>query len=371
MEGGLHKPKALETKKQKNRPAPGLRSLLMTLIATGPAVLSEPVYAQGRTIEPWTHTETKPKKIEQYDEALLPDGFVMSSLTSEVLTTLKENAFSRLENNIHDTAARIPNARERARFLKMQEAHMRDMERTPHGLFLPTPDELNTLIDTAPEALETLRTGMGLESYGLFVNADTQRMYLIHKDTAGTLEFVFATPVSTGRDGVNKNPDPESSVTKSGLLTIEELQKSFVIPGEELSYTQEHLDGQIPFEVTTKDGGIRTMYIAPVGVPNVGGPVAYRLEGTHGQAIHYGPLRNGDAPLSHGCTRAPASVVATLDGYLVKGAKVYIYGTETTQPSPRLEVSQPAPEERPQPKLPSRKRETTNDIIRKSLGAGF
>ena len=260
-----------------------------------------------------------------------PEAFELSKLeTSDLqpadIERLKDEAMLRFTENVNETSLKIPDETERRAFLRLQDAHLLELQRTRDSMYIATPDSIRSLASWAAPQLRELHAKMSEKGTGLFIDAGArgQTLHLVRRE-GDSLRFLFAARITSGEDGVSPETDPSSNMTKSGLLSVLEVVKDHVVPGEDVSWEKRHIDGQHTFTITSKTGP-KIMYIAPVGFANVG-LIAFRL--FKGQALHQGPLRKG--PASHGCTRADGIVVATLDRFIVKGTPVMIAAPTSEQ----------------------------------------
>lgn len=316
-------------------PGPGERIFnagLAALAAASGALAETPVKAKS---------PLKPKDtIEQKAElALIAPGFSEHQLTPETIAAMKQLQIQRLEDNIKETAERIPNPIEKVRFRKLQQEWIRELTLSTNGIFSPKQHELVDLIERVRpkdprerNPLELMRSKIPEGEFGIFVDADNQRLYLLH-NTGPEIEFVFAARVTTGEDGLAARPGADTNETQSGLQKITAVAADRVIPGQDVSYEHRTTGNQIKFTVMDRLLRPKDIYIAPPDTANVG-LIAYRLG--PGRAIHQGPLRTEAA--SHGCIRADGNVIMALSEYLGVGSPVYVFGAEGKTVAPRVAI---------------------------------
>lgn len=382
FEGPRKKAERLEPKNQGlalNR-RDALRAALLLLVAPNPSP-----------------TEARPRKREAAPPEL-PPAYKESSLQPENIRSMREAAFTRLENNVGETAGKILGTEDRAAFISLQKRRLADLKivQGSSGMYIPSRTEILEVIKDTTHLPELFRADMAAfhkavqtKGLGILINAGkNQRMYLV-KNTDDGLEFMLGARVTTGEDGISFEPG-SSNASRAGLQFVEAIRKDNVVSGENVAYNaKEKPGGHLPVTTLTKTGTRKTIYIAEVGVANVG-LIAYRLadkKGVNkdGHALHAGPLRKNAA--SHGCTRTDEVTILSLETFITAGTPVMIYeGTDTrievqrtprseraqvdkkkTQPPPQPEPRRaPPPERRPSPS--GKNDDTWMDQVRKGSG---
>ncbi len=384
FEGPRKKAERLEPKNQGlslNR-RDALRAALLLLVAPNPSP-----------------TEARPRKREAAPPPELPPAYKESSLQPENIRGMREAAFTRLENNVGETAGKILGAEDRAAFIALQKKRLADLKivQGSSGMYIPSRTEILEVIKDTTQIAEPFKADMAAfhktvqtKGVGILINAGkNQRMYLV-KNTDDGLEFMLGARVTTGEDGISFEPG-SSNASRAGLQFVEAIRKDNVVSGENVAYNaKEKPGGHLPVTTLTKTGARKTIYIAEVGVANVG-LIAYRLADKKGlnipgQALHAGPLRKNAA--SHGCTRTDEITALSLETFITAGTPVMIYeGADTrvevkrTERSERAQVekkkTQPPPS-RPEPRRtpppgrsspePAKRDNTWMDQVRKGSG---
>lgn len=89
-------------------------------------------------------------------------------------------------------------------------------------MYIPSSDEIADVMKRNRESLNTLVGGTKKDKCGLFIDGDTQRLYVLERLSESTIRFIKAYPVSTSQERWSN--DPSSGGTPVGLHRIVEMR---------------------------------------------------------------------------------------------------------------------------------------------------
>jgi hypothetical protein len=158
--------------------------------------------------------------------------FLPSPLTPEMLEEQRSEAVRSLTQSVPDDP--------KMEYLRQYATHLGQESQ----MYLPSQQELHGVVEKGKIALQELGAQLRVGQYGLFVFADaneksrTQRLYVLEKTQARSLQFVKAYPVSMSASGFGNRKD--SGQTPLGLHTI--LNGKQGLFGEVVSGLNKHKD---------------------------------------------------------------------------------------------------------------------------------
>src|SRR3989344_986764 len=221
---------------------------------------------------------------------------------------------------------------------KFTSVELREQLREESEMWIPSAIETGKLQEKYADGLSKLNKEIKLNGHGLFLDRESQSLFVIKKNTKGSLEFMKAYPVVTSHEDWNNKAGTRG--TPTGLDTVKMVREGFL--GEVLSTLNRHADDREHFEsIRVNDKGksriatvVKGFTLETQPIPEVI-TMAFLLDGERGIWIHGAP-RKGLSTIpsaerrekagSSGCIRASNVDVIDMAQYVTVGTPIYIYG---------------------------------------------
>ena len=265
-------------------------------------------------------TEDKNRAVERYMSKLEAPG------NEAALMHVRQNAF---------WGKKEPGA--------MTGAQLRSHLRSESQMEVIDAKDISTLKSKFASQISDLVAKIKPEKTGLFLDGDSQTLYVIKRERDGSLSFLKAYPVVTSKhDWSDKK---ETRGTPTGFKAVELIRYGFL--GEDVSTTHKHaedtehfinipvVDESVHREKKTRIATfVRGMTKETQPIPEVIS-TAILIDGERGIWIHGSPRANlagldpehrRDKAGSTGCVRTSNVDVLDLTRYVEAGTPIYIYG---------------------------------------------